>query len=53
MSEEGVQGVQLPPSPKILADQMAQPGSGGAPHYYIPAPQIFDPCCMPEYTILT
>ena len=46
MSEGWVQGGQLPP--QILADQMAPPGSGGAPHYYLP-PQIFDPCCMPDY----
>ena len=32
---------------QILADQKAPPGSGGAPHYYLP-PRIFDPCCMPE-----
>ena len=30
----GGQGEQLPP--QILADQKAPPGSGGAPHYYLP-----------------
>ena len=35
---------QLPP--QILADQKAPPGSGGAPHYYLP-PQIFRLCKMP------
>ena len=30
----------------ILADQKAPPGSGGAPHYYLP-PRIFDPWCIP------
>ena len=29
------------------ADQKAPPGSGGAPHYYLP-PRIFDPWCIPE-----
>ena len=34
--------------PQILADQKAPPGSGGAPHYYLP-PWIFDPWGIPEY----
>ena len=34
-------------APQILADQKAPPGSGGAPHYYLP-PRIFDPCCIPD-----
>ena len=38
-------GGHLPP--QILADQKAPPGSGGAPHYYLP-PRIFDPWCIPE-----
>ena len=39
------QGGQLP---QILADQKAPPGSGGAPHYYLPH-RIFDPWCIPVY----
>ena len=39
---------QLPP--QILADQKAPPGSGGAPHYYLP-PRIFDPWCIPGYHV--
>ena len=31
---------------QILADQKAPPGSGGAPHYYLPH-RIFDPWCIP------
>ena len=42
----GGQGGQLPP--QILADQKAPPGSGGAPHYYLP-PRIFDPCGTPAW----
>ena len=38
-TKRGGQGGQLPP--QILADQKAPPGSGGAPHYYLP-PWIFD-----------
>ena len=34
MLEGGRQGMQMPP--QILADQKAPPGSGGAPHYYLP-----------------
>jgi hypothetical protein len=45
VSEGRGQGGQLPP--QILADQKAPPGSGGAPHYYLPH-RIFDPCCTPE-----
>ena len=45
MHQAGGQGGQLPP--QILADQKAPPGSGGAPHYYLP-PRIFDPWCIPE-----
>ena len=44
MHQAGGQGGQLPP--QILADQKAPPGSGGAPHYYLP-PRIFDPWCIP------
>ena len=44
MHQAGGQGGQLPP--QILADQKAPPGSGGAPHYYLP-PRIFDPCGTP------
>ena len=33
---------------QILADQKAPPGSGGAPHYYLPH-RIFDPWCIPVY----
>ena len=48
------QGGQLPHP--ILADQKAPPGSGGAPHYYLP-PRIFDPWCIPaancvDYTLI-
>ena len=43
-TKRGGQGGQLPP--QILADQKAPPGSGGAPHYYLP-PWIFDPWCIP------
>ena len=50
MSEGEGQGGQLPP--QILADQKAPPGSGGAPHYYLP-PQIFRLCNMPEVYIYT
>ena len=45
VSEGRGQGGQLPP--QILVDQKAPPGSGGAPHYYLP-PRIFDPCCTPD-----
>ena len=39
-------------APQILADQKAPPGSGGAPHYYLP-PQIFRLCNMPgTYTLI-
>ena len=44
MHQAGGQGGQ--PPPQILADQKAPPGSGGAPHYYLP-PRIFDPWCIP------
>ena len=44
MLEGRGQGGQLPL--QILADQKAPPGSGGAPHYYLP-PQIFRLCNMP------
>ena len=44
MHQGGRPGGPLPP--QILADQKAPPGSGGAPHYYLP-PRIFDPCCIP------
>ena len=40
------QGGQLPHP--ILADQKAPPGSGGAPHYYLPH-RIFDPWCIPDW----
>ena len=43
------QGGQLPHP--ILADQKAPPGSGGAPHYYLP-PWIFDPWCIPVQKVL-
>ena len=33
---------------QILADQKAPPGSGGAPHYYLP-PRIFDPWGIPAF----
>ena len=46
MHQAGGQGGQLPP--QILADQKAPPGSGGAPHYYLP-PRIFDPWCIPVH----
>ena len=39
MSEGGGQGGKL--HPQILADQKAPPGSGGAPHYYLP-PMFLD-----------
>ena len=32
--------------PQILEDHKEPPGSGGAPHYYLP-PRIFDPWCIP------
>ena len=35
MQQAGVRGGRGPP-PQILADQKAPPGSGGAPHYYLP-----------------
>ena len=47
VGREGAGG-QLPP--QILVDQKALPGSGGAPHYYLPH-RIFDPCCTPEKVI--
>ena len=31
---------------QILADQKVPPGSGGAPHYYLPD-RIFDHWCIP------
>ena len=34
---------------KTLVDQKAPPGSGGAPHYYLPL-RIFDPWCIPAMT---
>ena len=40
----GGQGGHVPP--QILTDQKAPPGSGGAPHYYVP-PQIFRLWHMP------
>ena len=53
MLQAGGQGGQLPP--RFLADQKAPPGSGGAPHYYLP-PQIFRLCNIsvsgnPYYTL--
>ena len=42
----GREGAGGAAAPQILADQKAPPGSGGAPHYYLP-PRIFDPCCTP------
>ena len=35
VGREGAGGVA---APQILADQKAPPGSGGAPHYYLPPP---------------
>jgi hypothetical protein len=48
MSQTGGQGGQLPP--QILADQKAPPGSGGAPHYYLPH-RMFDPWCIPAFNL--
>ena len=45
----GGRGGKLPP--QILADQKGPPGSGGAPHYYLP-PQIFRLCNMPVWDTL-
>ena len=47
MSEGRGQGGQLPP-PQILADPKVPPGSGGAPHYYLPL-QIFRLCDVPDF----
>ena len=47
---KGGAGGQLPP--QILEDQKALPGSGGAPHYYLP-PQIFRLCNMPAVNQLS
>ena len=44
MAEAGGQGGPL-------AEYKAPPGSGGAPHYYLPT-QIFRPCAIPEFNTL-